>query len=157
VSEKVHAWSVGAEVIVRPLGNKRGVVIEAGRSGRYRVRVEGILTWCRDDDLAAPPQPKKNRKPSQSRARLEHPAESERPAAPPGRIDLHGLSVTDAVDKVMSEIDQSVQRGADRLEIIHGKGSGLIRDALHKRLAVLTVVAAFRLDPENSGVTWVYF
>ncbi len=30
---------IGDEVIVRTLGNKRGVVIESGREGRYRVRV----------------------------------------------------------------------------------------------------------------------
>jgi dsDNA-specific endonuclease/ATPase MutS2 len=40
---------------------------------------------------------------------------------------------------------------------VHGKGSGRIREALHRRLAALPVVAAFRLDPANAGVTWIYF
>ena len=154
MNDKFH---IGSEVIVRTLGNKRGVVVAAGRSGRYHVRVEGVMTWCRDGDLGQPPQKNQKPKKSDGRARLEHPADKARDAAPPGRIDLHGLSVTEAVEKVMTEIDRSLQRGADRLEIIHGKGSGLIKEAIHKRLAALSVVAAFRLDPRNSGVTWVYF
>ena len=155
MNDKLH---VGSEVIVRPLGNRRGIVVEAGPKGRYHVRVDGVMTWCRDDDLGRPPEPKRKPKKSRERARLEHPGDQARDAvAAPGRVDLHGLSVTDAIETVMTEIDRSVQRGADRLEIIHGKGSGLIKDALHKRLAALSVVHAFRLDPRNSGVTWVYF
>lgn len=150
-------WQIGSDVVVRTLGNKRGVVVEAGRSGRYHVRVEGVMTWCRAADLAAPPEVKRKQKTSQGRARLEHPAEEARTAAAPGRVDLHGLLVEDAIEKAMAEIDRSLQRGADRVEIVHGKGSGRIKDALHKRLAALSVVAAFRLDPQNSGVTWVYF
>jgi DNA mismatch repair protein MutS2 len=152
-------WPIGSEVVVRTLGNKRGVVAEAARNGRYRVRVEGLVTWCGDDDLAAPPEPKRKEKTkSPGRARLEHPADRARDeAAAPGRVDLHGLRVEEAIEKVMTEIDRSVQRGADRLEVVHGKGSGRIKHALHKRLAALSVVADFKLDPQNPGVTWVYF
>ena len=150
-------WSVGNEVIVRLLGNKRGVIEKVGARGRYHVRVDGVMTWCRDEDLGRPPEPKRKSKKAEGRPRLEHPGDQTGESAPPGRIDLHGLSVPEAVEKVMAEIDRSVQRGADRLEVIHGKGSGLIKDALHKRLAALSVVAAFRLDPRNPGVTWVYF
>jgi DNA mismatch repair protein MutS2 len=150
-------WSVGSEVVVRPLGGKRGVVVETGSKGRYYVRVDGVMTWCRDDELESPPEPKRKSKKSPGRARLEHPGDQAGDTAAPGRIDLHGLSVTDAIERVMTEIDRSLQRGADRLEIVHGKGAGLIRDALHKRLAALSVVAAFRVDARNAGVTWVFF
>ena len=150
-------WPVGSEVVVRTLGNKRGVVVEAAPSGRYHVRVDSVMTWCRDGDLGPPPESKRKPKKSPGRARLEHPGEQTRDTPPHGRIDLHGLSVTEAIEKMMTEIDRSLQRGADRLEIVHGKGSGRIKDALHKRLAQLSVVAAFRLDSQNSGVTWVYF
>jgi DNA mismatch repair protein MutS2 len=150
------AWPIGSEVVVRTLGNKRGVVVEAGRGGKYRVRVEGVITACREDDLAAPPAEK--RKKHASRARLEHPSTpNQDEAAPPGRVDLHGLRVEDAIARAMDEIDLALRRGADRLEIVHGKGSGRVRDALHHRLAALSVVAAFKIDPHNAGITWVYF
>ena len=149
-------WPIGSEVVVRTLGNKRGIVVEAGRGGRYRVQVEGVVTACREDDLAAP-RAVKSKKRVSSRPQLEHPTRPDDDAAPPGRVDLHGLRVVDAMAKAMDEIDRALQRGADRVEIIHGKGSGRVRDALHRRLGALSVVAAFRIDPQNSGITWVYF
>ena len=151
-------WPIGSEVVVRTLGNKRGVVIEAARNGRYRVRVEGVTTSCREDDLAAPAEGMGKKNASASRARLEHPHASTRDdTGPAARVDLHGLRVEDAIAKVMDEIDRALRNGAARLEVVHGKGSGRIKSALHRRLATLSVVAAFRVDPHNPGVTWVYF
>src|ERR1700675_80827 len=60
------SFPIGAGVVVLTLGNKRGVVASAGRNGRYQVRVEGVTMWCREDDLAVPPQPRKNPKASTS-------------------------------------------------------------------------------------------
>jgi len=77
--------------------------------------------------------------------------------APPGYLDLHGLVVDEALARVVDEIDRSLLRGADRVEVVHGKGSGRLRDALHRHLASMTVVVAFRLDPRNPGVTWIHF
>jgi DNA mismatch repair protein MutS2 len=74
-----------------------------------------------------------------------------------GRLDLHGLIVEEALARLTDEIDRSLLRGADRIEVIHGKGSGRVRDAVHRYLASMPVVAAFRLDPVNPGVTWVHF
>ena len=151
-------WPIGSEVVVRTLGNKRGVVVEAGRGGRYRVQVEGVTTACREDDLGAPPSAGSKKRTSAGRARLEHPDTSAREeAAPSARVDLHGLRVEEAIARVMDAIDSALRRGADRLEVVHGKGSGRVKDALHRRLAALSVVAAFKLDPRNPGVTWVYF
>jgi DNA mismatch repair protein MutS2 len=146
-------FSVGSRVIVVPLGRKPGVVIDVGRGGHYRVQVGNATVSCREADLAAP----------EARAKRRGPAE--RPSAPtrdeaassPHRVDLHGLTVEEALARVVDEIDLALRRGADRVEIVHGKGSGRIRDALQRHLKTITVVASFRIDPRNPGVTWVYF
>lgn len=147
---------IGDEVIVRTLGNKRGVVLEAGRGGRYRVRVEGVTVWCVEQDLAVPPQPAKKKK-----AGVDTMGDRGTPpsleAGPAGRVDLHGLTVEEALAKVVDEIDHALRRGADRVEVVHGKGSGRIKHALHHHLSSLPVVKAYRLDERNPGVTWVYF
>ena len=118
-------WAIGSEVVVRTLGNKRGVVVEAGRGGRYRVQVEGVTTACREDDLGAPPSARSKKRTSASRARLEHPDTSARDeAAPSGRVDLHGLRVDDAIARVMDEIDSALRRGADRVEVDPRQGIG---------------------------------
>lgn len=147
-------FAVGDRVVVLPLGRKQGVVVDAGRGGHYRVRVENATVSCREDDLTAFVPHKKER------PRVERPPamtpETETAIAPP-RLDLHGLTVEEALARAVEAIDAALRRGADRLEVIHGKGSGRIRQALHRHLETMTVVASFSLDPRNPGVTWVYF
>ena len=160
--------SIGAAVAVGTFGNKRGVVIAVGRDGRYQVRIEAATMWCSEEDLSVPQEPRKTKKagdrpgrhilrgPRRARLRGEVP-EPEEAVAPPGRVDLHGLVVEEALARVVEEIDRSLLRGADRVEVVHGKGSGRLRDALHRHLASMNVVVAFRLDPRNPGVTWIHF
>jgi DNA mismatch repair protein MutS2 len=159
----------GAEVVVLTLRNKRGLVIEAGRNGRYRVRVEGITMSCREADLGSPAvgrtkkvaldrvRPRDGARTPGRSGKVDDEAPPAEAAVRPGRVDLHGLLVGEGIARVMDEIDRALQRGADRVEVLHGKGSGRMRDAVHRRLAELSVVRAFRLDPRNPGVTWVYF
>lgn len=146
------ALSIGAAVVVRAFGNKRGVVIAVGRDARYQVRIDAVTMWCGEADLTAPAEPRKKKPTGQK----QPPARGNEIAAP-GRIDLHGLVVEEALAWVVVEIDRSLLRGADRIEVVHGKGSGRIRDALHRHLASMPVVAACRLDPRNAGVTWIHF
>ena len=148
-------FSVGSRVILLALGKKRGVVVATGRGGRYRVQVDNTTVSCREDDLAAPPEEDRRAKKAKSQATPARRG-SDESAAPASRIDLHGMTVEEAIVRVVEEIDQALRRGADRIEVVHGKGSGRIRDALHRELAALPVVASFRLDPQNAGVTWVY-
>ena len=152
-------YTVGALVVVTTLGNKRGEVVEAGRHGRYRVLVESATIWCREADLAAPPEPgrskRRARKPAAAVA-APPPASVSRPP-PARRLDLHGLRTDEAMARVDAELNAALLRGADSVAIVHGKGTGTLQKAVHRHLAALPVVAAFRLDPENRGVTWVYF
>jgi DNA mismatch repair protein MutS2 len=148
-------FAVGSRVIVLPLGRKQGVIVEARRGGHYRVQIENTTVSCREGDLIAPPEtPRKKRAP---RAVAHTPTGDEAEPAPALTLDLHGLTVEDALARVVEAIDAALRRGADRLEVVHGKGSGRIRDALHRELTTMTVVASFRLDPRNPGVTWLFF
>jgi DNA mismatch repair protein MutS2 len=143
-------FAVGAAVIVRTFGNKRGVVTAIGRNARYEVRIDAVTMWCGEEDLAVSESQKKSR----GHRPHGHVADD---VAQPGRVDLHGLVVEDALARVVDEIDRSLLRGADRVEVVHGKGSGRVREALHRQLGTLPVVARFHLDPDNPGVTWIHF
>lgn len=145
-------FTVGAAVIVRPFGNKRGVVTAIGGNGRYELQIEGITMWCGEDDLAVPAVPPKKKPRGRGPA-----GRAPETIAAPRPIDLHGLVVEEALARVVEEIDRSLLRGADRVEVVHGKGSGRIRDALHRQLGSMPVVAHFGLDPGNPGVTWIHF
>ena len=147
-------FAPGSSVVVLTLGRKQGVIVEAGRGGRYRVQVGNTVVSCRETELAAREDRKRRR---------STPKESETPkpgskamAAPASRIDLHGLTVEEAIGQVLQEIDRAIRSGADRVEVVHGKGSGRLRDALHRELAGISAVKGFRVDPRNPGVTWIY-
>ena len=148
--------SIGTEVVVLSLGSKKGVIEQAGRGGRYRVRMGNTVVSCRESELKEVPvgrESKRRRRTPDAAA----PTEAFTKSLSIDRIDLHGLTVDDALARVVEAIDLALRRDTDRLEIVHGKGSGRIRRALHRCLASMPVVAAFRLDPGNAGVTWVYF
>jgi DNA mismatch repair protein MutS2 len=148
-------FSLGSRVILLALGKKQGVVVATGREGRYRVQVDNITVSCREEDLAASSEEGRRAKKAKSQATPARRGSDER--APASRIDLHGMTVEEAIARVVEEIDLALRRGADRIEVVHGKGSGRIRGALHRKLAEVPVVATFRPDPRNPGVTWVYF
>ncbi len=150
------AFEIGSRVVVLPLGRKPGVVVEAGRGGHYRVQVENTTVSCREGDLAAPSEPRRKTRARPESPHAATPAADATVAAAP-MIDLHGLTVEEALARVDEAIDTALRRDADRLEVVHGKGLGRIRDALHRHLKTMTVVASFRLDPVNPGVTWIYF
>jgi len=117
--------------------------------------VENATIACRESDLAMAPEPRRT---AHARARHQSaPAATRTPAAAAPRLDLHGATVEEALARLVDAIDAALRQGADRLEAVHGKGSGRLRDALHRHLKTIAVVASFKLDPKNPGVTWIYF
>lgn len=147
----------GSHVNVRPLGNKRGVVLARGQDGRYKVRVENVTIWCRETDLTAVPAGRKCKSGRSASGAGESRAGSDDPAIPAARVDLHGLTVEEALGRVLEEMNRALLAGTGRLEVVHGKGTGRIRNALHRYLATVSAVGSFRVDPKNPGVTWIYF
>ncbi len=56
------------------------------------------------------------------------------PPEPPTQLNVIGLTVEDALPKVDKFIDQALLHGLERVQIIHGVGSGRLRDAIGKFL-----------------------
>lgn len=65
--------------------------------------------------------------------------------------DLRGLYVDDALDKVSRFIDESSLVGASPLYIIHGKGSGALREAVRSYLRNTSFVEHFRGGDNHEG------
>ena len=57
--------------------------------------------------------------------------------------------------RVDSALDAAMRADVAELRVIHGRGGGRLRAALHRRLAGIASVRAFALDPRNEGVTVV--
>ena len=69
----------------------------------------------------------------------------------PREIDLRGMRVADVDDLVMQALDSAVRADLKELRIIHGKGTGALRDRVSEMLRKDTRVANFRLGAWNEG------
>ncbi len=74
------------------------------------------------------------------------------------RVDLRGQRVEEALAEVTHLIDDALASNLDRVEILHGKGTGALRQAIHEYLATRPEVASFEEAPWDQGgpgVTYV--
>ncbi len=71
-------------------------------------------------------------------------------------LDLHGCTVVEAKEKVLDALNEALLKDVDQLRIIHGLGSGKVKDAVHALLGANRHVKNFRLEMANPGVTVVY-
>lgn len=138
-----------------PLG--RGIVREVRTGGRLLVDVAGRKVVIESGSVK-PAEPSRSsarkRIPLPPRAHGAVATGNDRGAA---EIDLHGLFVADALARVEVAINDALLAGRLQLRVIHGRGGGRIKAAIHHQLRALPPVRGFRLDPLNAGVTIVDF
>ena len=66
-------------------------------------------------------------------------------------VDVRGLRVDEVDDPVMQAIDAAVRADLRSLRIIHGKGTGVLRERVSEMLQKDTRVRTFRLGLWNEG------
>jgi DNA mismatch repair protein MutS2 len=154
----------GDEVVVRSL-NRRGRVLDL-QGGRYRVAVGALVVVAGKNDLrsaegSGPEAPRSKRdtrrKRNASLAGPEQPLRTSPPARQVRRIDLHGLTVEAAREALLQAVNAAILAGEEALEVVHGIGTGRVRDAVWHELKKLTVVRHVRPHPTNRGITIVQF
>ena len=75
-------------------------------------------------------------------------------------IDLRGARLNDAIEQVTRYVDDAIMLGIGSVRIIHGKGTGVLRDEIQKLLRTMPGVASARdehIQFGGSGVTVVTF
>jgi DNA mismatch repair protein MutS2 len=75
------------------------------------------------------------------------------------KLDLRGARVEDALVALEARISAVLLAGGDQLEIIHGVGTGALRDAVRRKLRELPEVREVRVadEPRREGVTFALF
>ncbi len=68
-----------------------------------------------------------------------------------GTLDLHTFRPGDVKDLVPDYLAACRERGIFEVRIIHGKGTGMLREKVHAILRKLPGVASFRLAGEDGG------
>ena len=70
-------------------------------------------------------------------------------------IDLRGMRAEDAINTLDKYLNDAVVAGFSLVRIIHGKGSGVLREVIGKYLKDHNLVKDFRLGRWNEGDTGV--
>jgi DNA mismatch repair protein MutS2 len=69
----------------------------------------------------------------------------------PSEIDLRGMRVGEVEDIVMHAVDAAVRADLKSIRIIHGKGTGALRERVAEMLRKESRVTNFRLGAWNEG------
>lgn len=146
--------------VVREARNRRRVLVEVhGRSLIFEAAQLTAVRPAQRRTLDARSRPAQVDDPESSAP--SHRTHSSRAAVQggsrrPRQVDLHGLTVEAALERVDQALDRAMQDDVDELHVVHGRSGGRLRQAVHRRLAVIPSVRAFGLDPRNAGVTIVH-
>ncbi|MFT4640110.1 MAG: DNA-nicking Smr family endonuclease [Verrucomicrobiales bacterium] len=68
-----------------------------------------------------------------------------------GELDLHTFRPKEVRELIPDYIDECLKLGIHALRIVHGKGTGTMRELVHKKLRQNPAVASFRLGDEQTG------
>ena len=93
-------------------------------------------------------------------APLNQPSRHSRPIKldAPTELDLRGLRVQEALSRLERALNDAVLGGVGRLKVLHGTGSGRLRQAIHEYLNAHPLVAAYRAGSAGQtdwGTTYV--
>lgn len=130
------------------LPDKRGRAAVRVGSARMVVPADRIRTLAKSVKDARARSPKK----------LPASAYAHATAGGSTRCDLRGMRVAEALDELESTLDRAARDGRDRVTIVHGVGTGALRDAVRERLRGSPyAVRQGTGGPEDGGdgVTWV--
>lgn len=129
----------GQQVYVRRFGQEGTVLSQS--DDRIEVQVGVIrITVGRDEvEPAAAPKGETGRLP-ESRAATVSPT-----------VDLRGMTVDEALFELEHRLDEASLANVDKLEVIHGKGTGALRAAVTQYLKKHPAVAEHRLGETFEG------
>ena len=68
-----------------------------------------------------------------------------------GELNLHGMFVKEALDVTVKYLDDAVLAGLPSVRILHGKGTGALRSAVHAELRENPLVFKYQLAPFDQG------
>ncbi len=162
---KAEQLKVGDSVYVKNLQAVGTIAAIEGK--RYKVEVNGLPATVKLTDLAeaSPDETIKARREATKENRIGRRRANRANAVirqqnATTEINLLGQRVDEGIMNVSRFIDQSVLAGLASVRIIHGKGTGALREGIHDYLRTLPMVKHFeQASYENggAGATVVYF
>jgi DNA mismatch repair protein MutS2 len=138
---------VGRLVHVRSV-DANGRIIHVEARGKVIVDLDGgIRVSTETGDLELPQPPKKRVEARERTISMRWP----RPSQVPLQLDLRGLTVSEALREVETYLDELLRTDLRNARILHGKGTGALREAVRAYLASCSFVSSFKYAPPNQG------
>lgn len=144
---------IGQEVEIAEYGQLGTVMSLPDRHGNVEIRAGIIKTKVPLSGLKAPDklkkEPKKSKYTPQQRTNRNSVQRVERKASM--EVNLLGMTVDEALMEVDQFIDHAILNGQTMIYIIHGKGTGALRKAVHQHLRTHKSIKTFRLGGFGEG------
>ncbi|MUO32710.1 endonuclease MutS2 [Enterococcus gallinarum] len=135
---------VGDEVLVTSYG-QRGTLIKKMGESQWQVQL-GILKMTLPESDLQPAAPVKE--PVQ---RVVHTVRSAESSHVPNQLDLRGKRYEEALNEVDQYLDAAILAGYPQVTIVHGKGTGALRQGITEYLKNHRSVKSFEFAPANQG------
>ena len=68
-----------------------------------------------------------------------------------GTLDLHTFNPREVKELLPAYIEECRERGIYEIRVIHGKGTGMLRETVHSILKKLQGIHSFKLADETGG------
>jgi len=154
LEKRLPELSVGTRVRLGRLG-KDGIVSEILEKGQAEVAVGKMKVRAAVEDLEIlePRVPTKKNSLKMEQIRVDIPL-----ATPRGEVNVVGLRVDDALPVVDKALDDAVLGGLSSVRVIHGKGTGRLKQAIRDYLSQHALVKGIRggdMRRGGEGVTIV--
>ena len=145
-AKKKRAPKVGDDIIVLSYG-QRGTLTNQLKDGRWEAQV-GLIKMTLEEkefDLVQAQQeaPVKKKQVNVIKRAVGK--------APQARLDLRGKRYEEAMEALDAFIDQALLNNMAQVDIIHGIGTGVIREGVTKYLQRNKQVKSFGYAPQNAG------
>ncbi|MDE5976870.1 MAG: endonuclease MutS2, partial [Turicibacter sp.] len=136
----------GDEVMVLSL-NRQGELIEKTKNGEWMVQLGMMKVNIKEDDLEYLRKPAKKKDPG--KGKVIH----KRNTNVGIQLDLRGERYEDAMLRLDKYMDEVLLAGYQTVTIVHGHGTGALRQGVHKYLKQNKHVASFRFGGAGEGGT----
>ena len=144
--EPTRGILVGDTVELLKLGTKASV-IAINKDGTYQLQAGILKMSAKPDEVYLLEQ----ENPYKTKGRPEHSGREMKLDAAPSEVDLRGMDAVEAICTLSLYLDNAMRSGMKNVRIIHGKGTGVLRNAVHQELKKNKFIKTYRLGVYGEG------
>lgn len=147
-AKQLRAPRVGDDIIVTAYG-QRGTLVKELKDKKWEAQVGLIKMTLKEDEFSLVKVVEEVQKPKKKAINVVKKAATG--GGPRARLDLRGKRYEEAMQELDAFIDQALLNNMSQVDIIHGIGTGVIREAVTKYLRRNKHVKSFGYAPQNAG------